>query len=181
MILRISLTLLFSIHLAGCATAQMYEITATVQQPAGSVVVPAAEPDMVELSEEDLQPLYSREDVLLYLPAPANLASYTISGKTVDVIILGPRLSKGLSFELLPVGLMEFAVSDRVQRKVIAIPSDPSLQTIKSPSLEQLRMNYPGVLEILTTWFENAYGDQQIKLTAIKNEREAVQYLENLP
>jgi len=143
-------------------------------------VLPSAEPDSSQSSPNRDRPLYSSGDVLLYLPAPVNLATVTSAGDQVDVVILGPRLSKGISYDLLPIGLMEFSSGNHIQRKILAIPGDPSLQTIKSPSLEQLQLNYPGVIEILATWFENAYSDQQPDFLGVKDEREAVQFLQSL-
>ena len=179
--LRICLLLLLSSCTLSCASAQMYSLTATVQQPAGSVVLPSSEPGSSHATHPDRdQPLYSSGDVLLYLPAPANLAMISTAGKQVDAVILGPRLTKGLSYDLLPIGLMEFSSGNQIQKNILAIPTDPSLQTIKSPSLEQLQLNYPGVVDILSIWFENAYSDRRLDYIGTKNEREAIQFLKSM-
>jgi len=177
---RIPLLLLLSFCTLSCVSAQMRSLTATVQQPAGSVILPSAEPDSTHASQDRIQPLYSSGDVLLYLPAPANLATYDAAGDIVDIAILSPRLSKGLSYEVIPIGLMEFDGTSGIQHIVIAIPSDPSIQIIKSPSLEQLQLNYPGVVDILSIWFENAYSDRQSELVSIKDEQDAIKFLESL-
>ena len=175
---RIPLLLMLSFCTLSCASAQMRSLTATVQQPAGSVVLPSAEPDSSHASQDSDQPLYSSGDVLLYIPAPANLATYDAAGDIVDVAILAPRLSKG-RYEVIPIGLMEFDGTSGIQHIVIAIP-DPSIQIIKSPSLEQLQLNYPGVVDILSIWFENAYSDRQSELVSIKDEQDAIKFLESL-
>lgn len=169
------LTLLFCFFAAGAALAQGQSFTATVLQPAGSVILPTSEPDLLEIIQARKQPLYSSDDVLLYLPAPANIAkSITSTGKQVEVIIMGPRLSNGQVYDILPIGLMEFEESNGLNQRVLAIPVNASLQTIKSPSLQQLQLNYPGVIEILSTWFENAYGDRQSEYLGVKDEKEAI-------
>lgn len=156
------------------APAQTQSYTTIIQQPAGSVILPTAEPDLQDTIKAREQPLYTADDVLLYLPAPANIAeSISRNGKQIKVIILGPRLSKNRDYEILPIGLMEFKEGDSVNQRVLAIPANPSLQTIKSPTLEQLQFNYPGVIEILSIWFVNAYGDRQSKYLGLKDEREA--------
>ena len=177
---RIPLLLMLSFCTLSCASAQMHSLTATVQQPAGSVVLPSAEPDSTNAPQHRAHPLYSSEDVLLYLPAPANLATYDASRDIIDVAILAPRLSKSSRYEVIPVGLMEFDGSSGIQHIIIAIPSDPSIQTIKSPSLEQLQLNYPGVVDILSIWFENAFSDRQTELVEIKDEQAAIKFLESL-
>lgn len=177
MILRITLSLLISFGLISCATAQLYKTKATVQQAAGSLLPPSAKPGTTEEVSEEKKPLYTAKDILLYLPAPANLATLIAAEEIIPVIILGPRLSKGSSYEVLPIGLMEFMEGDYVRQKVLAIPAAPSLQVIKSPTLQQLKLNYPGVIEILSIWFENAFEYQQLSYLGVKDEQEAVQFL----
>lgn len=173
---RIVLFLLFSFSFfsAVAVSAQSQTYTATVQQPAGSVILPTAEPDLQDTIPATEQPLYTVDDVLLYLPAPANIAESTsVSGERIEVIILGPRLSKNRDYEILPIGVMEFEEGNSVYQRILAIPANPSFQTIKSPTLEQLQFNYPGVIEILSIWFVNAYGDRQSKYLGVTNELEA--------
>lgn len=171
------LSLLFCLSIVGCVSAQMQTFQATVQQPAGSVVLPAADTNSAEIPSEDGLPFYSSSDVLLYLPAPANLAIAQKSGSDIDVVVLAPRLAKGRSIELIPIGLMEFSDGSQVELKIIAIPSNPSFQIIKSPSLEQLQLNYPGVIDILAIWFENAYSNRQSEFLGMKDEKEALNVL----
>lgn len=156
-------------------SAQDHNFTATVLQPAGSVILPSAQPDLQETIQTRKQPLYNADDVLLYLPAPANIAkSITSSGKQIEVIIMGPRLSNGQVYDILPIGLMEFGESDGMNQRILAIPANASFQTIKSPSLKQLQFNYPGVIEILSIWFVNAYSDRRSEYLGVKDEKEAI-------
>lgn len=177
---RTLLILLFCFFTSEAASVQAQSFTAAVQQPAGSVILPTAETVLEDIIQARSQPLYTADDVLLYLPAPANIAeSISVTGERIEVIILGPRLSKNRDYEILPIGVMEFEEGDSVNQRVLAIPANPSLQTIKSPSLEQLQLNYPGVIEILKTWFENAYNDQQLQFLGVKDERKAFELFES--
>ena len=169
------LLLLICLCEAGVVSAQNHAFTATVLQPAGSVILPSAHPGLRGTVQARNQPLYSANDVLLYLPAPANIAeSISAEGERIEVIIMGPRLSKNHEYDILPIGLMEFEEGDGVNQKVLAIPVNASFQTIKSPSLKQLQFNYPGVIEILSTWFVNAYGDRRSEYLGVKDEKEAI-------
>jgi len=87
---------------------------------------------------------------------------------------MGPRLSNGQVYDILLIGLMEFGESDGVTQRILAIPANASFQTIKSPSLKQLQFNYPGVIEILSTWFVNAYSDRRSEYLGVKDEKEAI-------
>lgn len=171
---RTVLIFLLCLFTAEAALAQIQSFTATVQMPAGSVILPTAEPDLQDTIRAREQPLYTANDVLLYLPAPANIAeSISSSGERIEIIILGPRLSRNRDYEILPVGLMEFEEGDSLNQRVLAIPANSSFQTVKSPTLEQLQFNYPGAIEILSIWFVNACGDRQSKYLGVKNELEA--------
>lgn len=171
---RTVLILLLCFFTAEVALAQIQSFTATVQLPAGSVILPTAEPDLQDTIRAREQPLYTANDVLLYLPAPANIAeSISSSGERIEIIVLGPRLSKNREYEILPIGMMEFEEGDSLNQRVLAIPANSSFQTVKSPTLEQLQFNYPGVIEILSIWFVNAYGNRQSKYLGVKNELEA--------
>lgn len=170
--------LLFSLCMVTGAAAQADKITATVNMAAGSVLLSSADHETSETANLQDRPLLTTENILLYLPAPANIAGgITASGQQMDVIILGPRLTEGTTYDIIPVGVMEFDEDSSVVKRVLAIPANPSLQTIKSPTLEQLQLNYPGVIEILTIWFENAFTDRQSTFLGLLDERAATQVI----
>lgn len=176
MVCKHILSLLFSLCIFTGASAQADRFIATVSQPAGSVLLPSADQESSGTATLSTRPLYGAEDVLLYLPAPANIAvGITESGNQVDVIILGPRLTEGTDHEIIPIGMMEFDEDNGVKSRVLAIPANPSFQTIKSPTLKQLQLNYPGVIEILTIWFENAFADRQSTFIDLLDEQAASQ------
>lgn len=173
--LKFLLSLLFSVCITTGATAQLNKMTATVHQPAGSILLPSAARESTDTLTPQNRPLYTAEDVFLYLPVPANIAgSITEDGTQVDVIVLGPRLTRGAEYEIIPVGVMEFDEDNGIKQRVLAIPANPSFQTIKSPTLEQLRLNYPGVIEILILWFENAFGNRQSNFLSLKDEQDSL-------
>ncbi|REL39183.1 hypothetical protein DYD21_04300 [Rhodohalobacter sp. SW132] len=172
------LLLLFSLSFFSCASAQTFTTEAIIHQPAGSSITVEVG-NQTESAENRDQPLYSGDDVLLYLPAPANIGFIQSPGGSVETVILAPAIRADSEIEIIPIAMMEFGASDRIQRVILSIPADPSLQVIKSPSMQQLRLNYPGVIEILTTWFTNAYSDRITELLDVKDEKKTVQYLKN--
>ena len=173
------LMLLFlSSTLLSCATAQPFTTEATIVQPAGSSFAPEeVQPDS---SVSDPEQLYSDQNILLYLPAPANIASIPGDYGTIQTVILAPAISQGSVINVIPVALMEFTNGETASQIIISIPADPSLQVIKSPSLQQLQLNYPGVMEILSIWFTNAYSDRLPELSAIRDEKEAERHIKQI-
>lgn len=172
------LFLFLATTLLSCASAQPFTTEATVVQPAGSSF--ASEELQIDTSALDTEQLYSDQNILLYLPAPANMASISGDHGSIQTVILAPAISKGSVIRVIPVALMEFNNGDTVGTIVVSIPADPSLQVIKSPSLQQLQMNYPGVMDILSIWFTNAYSDRLPTLSAIRDEKEAERHIKQL-
>jgi len=158
---------------AGCASAQPASFNAVVQQSAGSGLKATALEHAGERSVQEM--LYSDEDVMLYLPWPANRA--VISGTDIPVLILSPAIRSGTELEILPIALLELSDRDSTSQLLLSIPRSPSLQVIKSPTLQQLELNYPGVIEILTLWLTNAFEDQFLEVVSVQDENQALQFL----
>lgn len=153
-----------------CASARQ-SVDAVVVTPAGSSLEFTAD----SANGEDLSGQnYQDESVILYLPFPANMG--VIKGKTeeLSVIILAPAFKSGTELAITPIGLFEFLERGERIQKVIAIPADPTLQVIKSPTLEQLTYNYPGVTDILKIWFINHTGDGLIEFLSLEDEKAAL-------
>jgi inorganic pyrophosphatase len=104
-----------------------------------------------------------------YLPYPANygfipqtLVSGTSGGDgdPIDVVVLGPRMLRGSIQPIRVLGAIRMLDKNEIDDKVIAARlSGPfgSLFTI-----EDLRDQFPGVLEILTVWFDNYKGSSMV-------------------
>lgn len=170
MILRsLFLTVLF-LSFTSCASAGQTVTDAVVTTPAGSNLNFAGPSTS---ADDDPVQNYTGDDVILYLPVPANMARVTGATGEIDVIILAPAITSGTELSVLPIGLMQLLVRGERVDKLIAVPADPSLRVIKSPSMEQLRLNYPGVIEILEIWFKNSDGEGVTEILHIGDEKEA--------
>ena len=173
---KISLIIFIFCTAVSCASARQ-SVDAVVVTPAGSSLefTEAAE------SDEDLfGQNYRDEDVILYLPFPANIGVIRGETEELSVIILAPAFRTGTELAITPIGLFEFLERGERIQKVIAIPADPSLQVIKSPTLEQLTYNYPGVTDILKIWFTNHSGDGLIEFMSLEDEKAAQQRVKEL-
>lgn len=151
----------------GCATARQVEITAEVVTPAGSAIYFD--------SDSETPQNYSNENVILYLPFPANLGviSSEHDEHQLQVLILSPSFKNGTILDITPIGVFEIIERGKLQNLILAIPADPKLQVIKSPTLDQLRINYSGVIEILEIWIANHRGENSIEIKALHDEQKA--------
>ena len=159
-----------------CASSGQTVTDAVVTTPAGSNLDFAGN----STSDDDLVRNYTGDDVILYLPFPANMAIVTGASGEIDVVLLSPSITTGTELSVLPIGVMQLLVRGERVDKLIAVPADPSLRVIKSPSLEQLRLNYPGVIEILEIWFKNSDGEGMTEVLHIGDEKEAERRLREI-
>lgn len=172
--LRALLIAALTILLGGCASARQIGAEAEIVTPAGSSL------ETVAAQSEEAPQNFQRDDVVLYLPFPANLGviKNENNGEQLETFILAPAITSGSRIDITPLALISLTDSGREVRMLLTIPADPSLQVIKSPTLEQLESNYPGVTDILTIWLSNRKGSGLVTVNSIDDEREAARYLE---
>jgi inorganic pyrophosphatase len=60
--------------------------------------------------------------------------------------------------------------------KLIALPAKGYLENICT--MKNLEADYPGMIEILTIWFENYKGKGQVEIKSIGEKEEAFQVLQ---
>ena len=121
-----------------------------------------------------------------YLPYPANygFVPQTLSDKQdggdndpLDVFVFGSRIERGKVVQTRIIGVIEMLDNGEHDDKLIAIPSSTHWKNIKS--LSELEKDYPGVLDILTTWLSNYKGRNKIKVTSVKDEQHARKILKS--
>ncbi len=108
--------------------------------------------------EKDDQPVS-----IPYLPWPANggmiprtLLSAELGGdgEPVDVLVLGPRISRGSVVRAHAIGLLRMV--DRLERddKVLAVVPGAPMSDVRD--VAELEERYPGVREILAHWYRHS-------------------------
>lgn len=170
--LKTGLITILVLLLAGCASARQVQADAEIITPAGS---------SLELEGEtgQNQPQNFRsEDVVLYLPFPANTGVIRAGEDELKTLIMAPAITSGSRVLINPVALISLTDSGSELKIILSVPADPSIQVIKSPTLEQLNSNYPGVTDILTIWLTNRKGAGLVTVNSIDDERKAAEYLE---
>ncbi|MBL4709264.1 MAG: inorganic diphosphatase [Flavobacteriales bacterium] len=74
------------------------------------------------------------------------------------------------------IGVLKLLDRGEQDDKLIAISKNSTLSNIKT--LEDLKLKYPGILEIIETWFSNYKGPNKIKSQGFKSIQDAITILE---
>lgn len=123
--------------------------------------------------------------VVKYLPYPCNygvVASTKLAKETggdgdpVDVLILGPALSRGTVAKVKVVGLLKLVDKGELDHKVLAVMDHTPLAKVKS--LKELNEQFPGVTDILQTWFTNYKGPGKMVFKGWGEAQEANELIE---
>ncbi|MCC5915105.1 MAG: hypothetical protein JJU46_12065 [Balneolaceae bacterium] len=169
--LKSGLILTLVLLLTGCASARQLQAEAEILTPAGSSL------EGIEAHEVDEPQNFRSEDVVLYLPFPANMGVIRAGEEELKTLIMAPAITAGSQIDIIPLALFLLTDSGAEEKILLSVPADPSIQVIKSPTLEQLNSNYPGVIDILTIWLTNHKGGGLVTVNSVADEREAAAYL----
>ncbi|MCH6200260.1 inorganic diphosphatase [Aquiflexum sp. LQ15W] len=97
-------------------------------------------------------------------------------GDPLDILILGPPLTRGSLVECRVIGIIRMLDNGELDDKLIGLPAKGYLENIRT--MKNLEDDYPGMIEILTIWFENYKGKGQVKIKSISEKEEAFQVLQ---
>lgn len=149
------------------------------------VEIPAGTNAKWEVREEDGAMAWEYKDgnprVVKYLPYPGNygMVPRTLlskeqggDGDPLDVIVLGPAVTRGSAIHARPIGILHLLDGGEIDDKILAVASDSPLQWSKCSSLDAIRANYPGILKIVETWFSSYKGPGKLESRGFA-EREA--------
>jgi inorganic pyrophosphatase len=97
-------------------------------------------------------------------------------GDPLDILILGPPLTRGSFVKCGVIGIIRMLDNGELDDKLIALPAKGYLENIRT--MKNLEADYPGMIEILTIWFENYKGKGQVEIKSIGEKEEAFQVLQ---
>ena len=92
-------------------------------------------------------------------------------GDPLDVIILGPSEARGTVIDCNIIGILKMLDNGEKDDKLIAVCGNSPFYMIKN--ISELNIKYPGVTTIISTWFTNYKGSNQIELLGYGSEFEA--------
>lgn len=111
----------------------------------------------------------NRPRVIHYLGYPANygMVPRTLlpheeggDGDPLDILVLGPQLPRGAIVATRLVGVLHLLDDGEVDDKLIAVVPDGIYSRVRD--LPDMKKNFPGVMEIIETWFKNYKGPGRI-------------------
>jgi len=93
-------------------------------------------------------------------------------GDPLDVLLLGAQVERGSVVRARPIGVLKLVDDGERDDKIIAVPITGPLSD--AVDLETLDAKYPGVREIVETWFTHYKGPGRITSGGYRNEADAL-------
>jgi inorganic pyrophosphatase len=159
------------------ATTADGSINVVVEIPAGSV-------DKWEVDKSDGALRWELRDgkprKVRYLGYPGNYGmiprtllpeEHGGDGDPLDVIVLGPSVPRGSVVEARVVGVLRLLDDGEQDDKLLAVSKATALAEVAD--LQQLQDRFPGVTDIVETWFSNYKGAGRIETLGFRDASEA--------
>ena len=155
-------------------------INAFIEIPAGTIEKWEMSSDG-EFFTQELQKNGHRK--IDYLPYPINYGfiPQTILSKNVggdgdalDIIVIGPQIKRGSIVKVKVIGMIEIEDKGELDTKILSVLIKDDLKISEVNSLNDLKKNYIGVLEIILIWFEN-YKQTSLKIKNILGRKRSLE------
>lgn len=119
-----------------------------------------------------------------YLPYPVNFGfipstvkeeALTGAGYPLDVLAIGSTIKQGSLLEFVPVGVLKVSYDGEEDRKIIGVVVNSEIKIIDCKTLACLQQDYPGLTEIIETWYNNHRNDADVKVLGWEDEKTAME------
>ncbi|MFT4678573.1 MAG: inorganic pyrophosphatase [Flavobacteriales bacterium] len=97
-------------------------------------------------------------------------------GDPLDVLVLGLPVERGSIVQAEIIGVLTLLDRGEQDDKLIAVAENTTFSNIQS--LTEMEKKYPGVIDVVSTWFANYKGDGLIQITGTAEKAEALKILE---
>ncbi len=95
-------------------------------------------------------------------------------GDALDVLVIAENLETGTHIEVIPIATLLLKDNGEIDTKIIAVPSDRSLQIIDAEDFSTFFMKYNAAFQIIEKWFLNYKGLGQMELINWEDEKKAM-------
>lgn len=92
-------------------------------------------------------------------------------GDPLDILTIGPPVKRGSIIDCRVIGVLKLTDRGEEDDKLIAISKNSSLQHVKS--ISELQDKYPGICEIMETWFTNYKGQGKMISEGYRGQKTA--------
>lgn len=186
----------FLFHLFGCTDSVSSKrvmdlpvqgtlgINAVIEIPAGSNHKIEYQKQSRKFANDQLD---GEDRVVQFLPYPGNYGFIPSTymdpaiggdGDALDILVLAESQPTGSVMEVKVVATLLLRDNGEIDTKIIAIPADPTLQTIKVEDFQDFLINQDAVRGILQEWFLNYKGANQMELIRWEDEQYAMQEID---
>lgn len=154
------------------------------------VEVPAGTVKKFELNKEngeiEMDSVDGKPRLIQYLGYPANYGMIPNTllpiekggdGDPLDILSIGPAAKSGEIIKCKIIGVLKLLDRGEQDDKLIAISHNSTLRNINS--LEDLRSNYPGILNIIEIWFTNYKGVGKTESHGYQTNFKAIEIINN--
>ena len=140
----------------------------------------------VDLSSKSLDTLKAEDKYVInaFLPHPVNQAFIPLSKggapTKLPVWIIGiPKLA-GDTITIDPLGLIEYTMDGEKRSEIVAIPADPTQQTIHPLNFTEFIIEYDAVKYLVEGWLRNRQGLGKVNQLTWKDQVKAQNYINDL-
>ena len=98
-----------------------------------------------------------------FVPSTLMKKEFGGDGDPLDILLISESLKTGTVIDVIPIALLVLEDNYENDVKIIAIPANKNLQIVKVKSYEDLRNDYPELLQIIQLWFLNYKADNITK------------------
>jgi inorganic pyrophosphatase len=113
--------------------------------------------------------------VIRYLGYPGNYGfipgTLNEDGHQLDILILGPPLPMGAVVKAKAIGVLKMQDEGEMDDKILAATKESPFYEISD--LSEMEAHFPGVREIIETWFSHYKGQTAVTVDGWGNKKEA--------
>ena len=151
------------------------------------IEIPAGTNKKIELNKDsgkfEIDQKNGEDRIIEFLPYPGNYGyvyntmmdvSSGGDGDALDVLVIAENLETGTHLEVIPIATLMLKDNGAIDTKIIAVPSDRSLQIIDAEDFSTFFMKYNAAFQIIEKWFLNYKGLGQMELISWEDEKKAM-------
>ena len=110
-----------------------------------------------------------------FIPSTVEENALTGKGFPLDVLAIGSTIKQGSLVEFVPVGVLRVSYDGEEETKIVGVVVNSAIAIIDCKTLECIKSNYPGIIEILETWYSNHRNDAEVKVLGWQDEKIAME------
>ena len=155
------------------------------------IEIPAGTNKKIEYNKEskkfEIDQRDGKDRIINFLPYPGNYGYVPGTlmdkerggdGDAVDILVLAESLPTGTVISVKPIASLLLFDEGEADTKLIAIPIDTSLQTMRIQGFEHFMIDYDAAKHLIETWFMNYDGLGTNEFRGWKNEEYAEKEIE---